>query len=186
MDYDSVLKEGRERMLKAVEVLQSQYHGMRTGHANPGLVEDVRVDYYGSMTPLKQIATISAPEPNLLVVKPFDPSSLGAIDKAIQKADLGIQPGNDGKVIRLVIPPLSEDRRKQLVVHAKGLAEEARVAIRNIRRDENRKTEQIKKDAALSEDDIEGLKKDIQTLTDESIKKIDGMFKKKSDELMQF
>ena len=139
MDYDSVLKEIRERMRKALEVLQNQYRGMRTGRANPGLVEDIRVDYYGSLTPLKQIATITAPEPNLIVVKPFDPGSIGEIQKAIQKADLGIQPSSDGKVVRLVIPPLSEDRRKQLVNHAKQVAEETRVAVRNIRRDGNKK-----------------------------------------------
>ncbi len=186
MDYNNVVKESRERMKKGIELLQSQYHGMRTGRANPGLVEDVRVDYYGSLTPLKQIAAISAPEANLLVVKPFDPSSLGAIEKAIQKADLGIQPSNDGKVVRLVIPPLSEDRRKQLVHHAKQLAEEARVAVRNVRRDGNKKVEQFEKDSKISEDIMESMKKEIQNLTDEHTKKVDEMFEKKSTELMQF
>lgn len=186
MDYDSVVAESKDRMQKAFEVLQSQYHGMRTGRANPGLVEDVRVDYYGSMTPLKQIATISAPEPNLIVVKPFDPSSIGAIQKGIQKADLGIQPSSDGKVVRLVIPPLSEDRRKQLVTHAKKLAEETRVSMRNIRRDGNRKGEQLKKDTAISEDEFEALKKDVQALTDECVKKVDALFEEKSAELMEF
>jgi ribosome recycling factor len=186
MDYNSVVKEGKERMEKAVEVLQNQFRGMRTGRANAGLVEDVRVDYYGSPTPLKQIAAISAPEANLIVIKPFDPSSLGAVQKALQKADLGIQPTSDGKVVRLVIPPLSEDRRKQLVAHAKQMAEEARVAARNVRRDCNRKTEQIEKDAVVSEDQAESLRKEIQNLTDKCTKKIDELFEKKSAELMEF
>ena len=111
MDQKEILKSAKERMTKAVEVLQNQYRGMRTGRANPGLVEDIRADYYGSLTPIKQIATITAPEPNLLVIKPFDPSSAGAIQKAIQKAELGLTPSTDGKVVRLVIPPLSEERR---------------------------------------------------------------------------
>ncbi len=186
MDYDTVLAEGRDRMDKAVQVLQNQYRGMRTGRASPGLVEDIRVDYYGSLTPLKQIATISAPEANLIVIKPFDPGSLSEIMKAIQKADLGIQPNNDGKVIRLVVPPLSEERRKQLVNHAKQLAEEARISIRNIRRDCNRKADQLKKDSKLSEDDAQALKEEIQELTDEFQKKIDELFEKKSAELMEF
>ena len=186
MEHENVLKEAQERMDKALEVLQSQYHGMRTGRANPGLVEDVRADYYGSLTPLKQIAAISAPEPNLLVVKPFDPGSLGEIQKAIQKADIGIQPASDGKVIRLVIPPLSEDRRKQLVSHAKQLAEEARISIRNIRRDSNRKAEQLKKDSVISEDDLENLKKEVQKVTDAMVKQVDKSFDEKSAELMDF
>ena len=182
MDYGSLIKEGRERMEKALDVLRNQYRGMRTGRANPGLVEDVRADYYGSLTPLKQIASITAPEPNLIVVKPFDPSSIGAI----QKADLGIQPTSDNKVIRLVIPPLSEDRRKQLVTNAKKLAEDARVSMRNVRRDSNRKGEQLKKDSVLSEDELEALKKDVQGLTDEFVKKVDELFDSKSDDLMNF
>ena len=186
MDYDSVLKEGKDRMEKALEVLRGQYRGMRTGRANPGLVEDVRADYYGSMTPLKQIAAIAAPEPNLIVIKPFDPGSLGAIQKAIQKADLGIQPSSDGKVIRLSIPPLSEDRRKQLVNHAKQLAEESRISTRNIRRDSNRHADQMKKDSELSEDEAEALKKEIQELTDKYTKKIDKLLEDKSKELMEF
>ena len=185
-DFEGVVKEGRERMAKGLEVLENQYRGMRTGRANPGLVEDIRADYYGSMTPLKQIATITAPEPNLIVVKPFDASSIGAIQKAIQKADLGIQPSTDSKIIRLVIPPLSEDRRKQLVTHAKKLAEETRVSLRNVRRDSNRKGEQLKKDSVISEDELESLKKDIQSVTDDFVKKVDGFFDEKSKELMDF
>ena len=118
MDRDTLLLEAEERMEKAVEVLVDKYRGMRTGRANPGLIESVRVDYYGTMSPLKQIATISAPEPDLLVIKPFDASSLQSIEKAIQKSDVGIQPTTDGRVIRLKVPPLSEERRKQLVSRA--------------------------------------------------------------------
>ncbi len=184
MDYDDVVKETKERMNKAVDVLKDQYHGMRTGRANPGLVEGVRVDYYGSLTPLKQIAATSAPEPNMLVIKPFDPSSLKEIEKAIQKANLGIQPGNDGKVIRLTIPPLSQERREQLVGQAKKQSEEARVSVRNIRRDANKKGEQMKKDSVISEDDFEDLKKEIQKYTDITTKKIDEIFEKKSNDLL--
>lgn len=186
MDYDAVLKEGKDRMQKALEVVESQYRGMRTGRANPGLVEDIRAEYYGSLTPLKQIATITAPEPNLIVVKPFDPGSVGAIQKAIQKADLGIQPSSDGKVVRLAIPPLSEERRKQLVHHAKQMAEEARISMRNIRRDGNRRVDQLEKDSALSEDEAEALKNEIQELTDGYMKKIDSILEKKSAELLEF
>jgi ribosome recycling factor len=184
MEYEDVIKETKERMKKAVEVLKDNFHGMRTGRANPGLVEGVRVDYYGSLTPLKQIAATSAPEANMLVIKPFDPSSLKEIEKAIQKANLGIQPANDGKIIRITIPPLSQERREQLVTQAKKQSEEARVSVRNIRRDGNRKGEQLKKNSDISDDEFEDLKKEIQKLTDGITKEIERMFEKKSGELL--
>src|SRR5262245_51596990 len=135
MGYDDVLLEAEEKMEKSVEVLKNDYRGMRTGRAHPGLVEPIRVDYYGSPTPLRQLAQIMVPEANQLVIKPFSPQDAGAIEKAILKSELGITPQNDGKVVRLTIPPLSEQRRKQLVSQAKERAEQARVAIRNVRRD---------------------------------------------------
>jgi ribosome recycling factor len=183
MDPDELLLTTEERMEKAVEVLKDRFRGMRTGRANTGLVENVKVDYYGSPTPLKQIANISAPEAALLVIKPFDPSSLGAIEKAIQKSDVGINPMNDGKLIRLAIPPLSEERRKQLVGRAKETAEESRISIRNIRRDANKSADQLKDDKKISEDDQERLKKEIQELTKTHEEKIEEALKSKTEEL---
>jgi len=138
MDQDEILLDAEDRMEKAVEHLTTSLSGIRTGRATPGLVDSVRVDYYGSPTPLKQIANVSVPEPQQLMIRPFDTSSLDGIVKAIQGSDLGLAPNNDGRVIRLNIPPLSGDRRKQLVGRIKELAEEARVSIRNIRRDANK------------------------------------------------
>ena len=186
MDRDTLLLETDERMEKAIEVLIDKYRGMRTGRANPGLVENVRIDYYGTPTPLKQIANIAAPEADLLVIKPFDGSSLGDIQKAIQKSDVGINPATDGRVIRLQIPPLSEERRKQLVGRAKDGAEESRIAIRNIRRDANKQAEQLQKDKEISEDELKVLKEEIQEYTKTSEKKVDEALKKKSDELTSF
>jgi len=183
MDYDSILLDAEERMDKALAVLQDKYRGMRTGRANPGLVDSLRVDYYGSPTPLKQLANISAPEPDQLVIKPFDPSALGEIEKAILKSDLGLNPSNDGKIVRLLIPPLSQERRKQLASFAKETAEESRVSLRNIRRDANRHADQLEKDSGLSEDDQKRLKDDIQKLLKDYEGKVDSLLKHKSDEL---
>jgi ribosome recycling factor len=186
MDYDTLLLETEERMEKAEQVLHERYRGMRTGRANPGLVENVRVDYYGSSTPLKQLANIAAPEPDLLVIKAYDAAALSEIEKAIQKSDVGIHPSNDGRVIRLKVPPLSEERRKQLVTRAKEVAEESRVSIRNIRRDANKHAEQMEKDKELSEDELKTLKDGVQELTKRFEKKIDDLFKQKSEELTAF
>lgn len=181
MDAKSILREAQERMEKANSVLKEKYRGMRTGRANPGLVDSVRVEYYGSQVPLKQIANIAAPEADLLVIKPFDPSALGAIEKAILKSDVGIHPTNDGKVIRLQLPPLSQERRKQLVARAKEIAEEARVAVRNIRRDANKQADSLGK--TISEDDLKRLKSDIQKLTDQFEAAINEALESKTKEL---
>jgi ribosome recycling factor len=181
MDYDTILLETEERMEKAVEVLKDKYRGMRTGRANPGLVEGVRVDYYGSLTPLKQLANVSAPEPDLLVIKPFDHTALGEIEKAIMKSDVGIHPTNDGKIIRLQVPPLSQERRKQLAARAKETAEEARVSVRNVRRDANKQADGLSKE--LSEDDVKKLKDEVQELTKASEKSIDDLLETKSKDL---
>ncbi|MBN1442241.1 MAG: ribosome recycling factor [Planctomycetes bacterium] len=183
MDYDSVLLEAEERMEKALGVLGDKYRGMRTGRASPGLVDELRVDYYGSLTPLKQIANISAPEPDQLVIKPFDPSSLGSIEKAILKSDIGIHPQSDGKILRLQIPPLSQERRRQLATWAKEVGEETRVAIRNIRRDANKQGEQLKKESKISEDELHSLKEEVQKLTKTYEDKVDGALEKKTKEL---
>jgi ribosome recycling factor len=183
MDYDTILLETEERMEKAVEVLKEKYRGMRTGRASPGLVEGVRVEYYGNLTPLKQLANISAPEADLLVIKPFDPGSLGDIEKAIMKSDVGIHPSNDGKIIRLQVPPLSQERRQQLAARAKDTAEEARIAMRNVRRDANKQAEALHKEKALSEDELRQLKDEVQGLTKNYEEHIEKLFAAKAHEL---
>ena len=182
MDYDEILLVAEERMEKSVEHLKNEYRGMRTGRAHPGLVENVRVDYYGSPTPLKQLANISASDPTMLVIKPFDQSALGGIEKAILASDVGITPANDGKLIRLKIPALSEERRRQLVQRAREVAEEARVSVRNLRRDGNKHADGLKSD--LPEDDLKALKDEVEELTKSYIHKIDELMEAKSKELM--
>ena len=182
MDQDELLLEAEVRMEKCVEYLKSEYRGMRTGRANPGLVESIKVNYYGAPTPLKQIATIGSPDPTLLVIRPFDPSALGEVEKAILKSDIGITPSNDGKVLRLAIPPLSEERRKQLVGRAKSAAEEARVAIRNVRREANKKSTDLE---SISEDDLHGFKDDVLELTRKYEGQAGEYLEKKTQELME-
>jgi len=185
MAYDDILLESEERMEKSLHFLQDEYKKVRSGRATPGLVENVRVDYYGAMTPLKQLATIGVPEPMLLVIRPFDPGSLKAIEKGIMASEVGITPSNDGKLIRLAVPPLSEERRKQLVAQTKQMAEEAKVAIRNVRRDAIRDAEKEKKAGAMTEDDLVRFKDDVQELTDEYTGKVDELHQAKSEQLMQ-
>ena len=182
MDADELLLEVEVRMEKCVEYLGGEFRSMRTGRANPGLVENIKVNYYGAPTPLKQMASIGAPEPSLLVIRPFDPSVIGEVEKAILKSDIGIAPASDGKVLRLAIPPLSEERRKELVGKAKSAAEEAKVAIRNVRRDANKKLEEIE---SLSEDAMHSLKDEIQELTRKHESQAGDLVEKKTQELME-
>ncbi len=177
MDADEILLDAEERMEKAVSHLGSSLQGIRTGRANPGLVDSIKVDYYGSPTPLKQIANVSVPEPQQIMIRPFDTSCLGEIAKAIQNSDLGLAPNNDGRVIRLNIPPLSTERRKQLTGRVKDLSEEARVSIRNIRRDANKHADQAEKDKTMSEDERDDVKDRIQELT----KKYEGTVNNKAE-----
>ena len=185
MPVDDVLIDAEEKMEKAVQHLAEEYRGLRTGRANSGLVEHIRVDYYGSPTPIKQLANIGTPEVSLILIKPYDPGCLKDIEKAILASDLGIMPQNDGKVIRLAIPPLSEERRKQLTHRAKDLSEEARVAIRNIRRDANRALDQEKKDGDLPEDEMFRGRDEVQKVTDDYERKVEDLLNKKSAEIMQ-
>jgi ribosome recycling factor len=185
MTSDDILLDAEERMEKAAQVVQDQYQGLRTGRANPGLVDSVRVDYYGSPTPLKQLATISVPEPQQILIRPFDAGVIGEISKAIQSSDVGLAPNSDGRVIRLNVPPLSTERRKQLVTRVKDLAEDARVAIRNIRRDANKQADQLLKDKVLSEDLHEGLKDEIQELTKKYESKVNSLADSKEKEVME-
>jgi ribosome recycling factor len=176
MDQDEILLDAEERMEKAVSVLANALKGIRTGRANPGLVDTVRVEYYGSPTPLKQIANISVPEPQQIMIRPFDTSTLDAIARAITASELGMVPNNDGRVIRLNVPPLSTERRKQMASRIKELAEESRVAIRNVRRDANKHADTSEKSKILSEDDCKQTKDQIQELT----KKYEGLVNDKA------
>ncbi len=165
MSVDDVMLDAEERMEKAVGVLKNALSGIRTGRATPGLVDSVRVEVYGSQTPLKQLASIGAPEPNQLVIRPYDASTIKEIEKAIVASDLGLNPQNDGKIIRINIPALSTDVRKKLVARIKELAEEAKIAVRSIRRDANKLIETAEKEKEISEDDCTRLKDEVQELT---------------------
>lgn len=171
MQPDEILLDAEERMEKAVDVFRSSLQGLRTGRASPGLVDSVRVNSYGSPTPLKQVATISCPEPQQIVIKPYDQSLLNEIVKAIQSSDAGLAPNSDGRLIRINVPALSTERRREMVQRMNKFAEEARVAIRNVRRDANKHAEQSEKDKIISEDETKGTKDEIQELT----KKFEGM-----------
>jgi ribosome recycling factor len=182
---DEVLDEIRQRMAKSVEVLQEDLLGIRTGRASPALVEKLPVEYYGTMTPLIQMASIAVPEPRLLVIKPWDPSAVGAIERAIQKSDLGLTPMSDGKLIRLNIPRLTEERRRDLVKVVAKRVEEARVAIRNLRRDALKDLQDFEKEKMISEDDFYRGKDEVQDLTNQFIEKIDEIGKRKEEEVME-
>ena len=165
MSGDDILLDTQERMEKAIEVLKKSLSGIRTGRANPGLVDSLRVEVYGSPTPIKQIAAVGAPEPTQIVIRPYDANTIKDIEKAIVASDLGFNPQNDGRVIRINIPPLSTDVRKKMVSRIKELAEEAKVAIRNIRRDGNKAADQSQKDKILSEDQRDDIKDQVQEIT---------------------
>ena len=165
MNYDEIMLDAEERMEKAVSVQKQSLAGIRTGRANPGLVDSVRVEAYGSTSQLKALASVGAPEPQQLVIRPFDPTTLKDIEKAIVAADLGFNPQNDGRVIRINIPPLSGDVRRKMVTRIKELAEEAKVSIRNIRRDANKAIDQAEKAKEISEDERDGMKDEIQDAT---------------------
>jgi ribosome recycling factor len=171
-------------MEKAIQVLHDELKGFRTGRASPALVENIRVDYYGTQTPLNQLATLAAPQPDMIVIKPFDAGAVGEIEKAIKSSDLSIAPIVDGKFIRLNVPPLSEERRKQLVHQAKQVGEHAKVSIRNVRRDANKQLEREQKDKVITEDDQTAGKKQIDDMTKEYVDKVDESVKQKSDEIM--
>lgn len=182
--YEEVMMEAEERMEKSVTHLEDELRGIRTGRATPALVDSLRVDYYGSPTPLSQMATISVPEPRMIVIKPFDGSVLQDIEKAIQKSDLGLNPANDGKIIRLNLPPLSEEQRKKLAARVRELGEETRVALRNTRRDSIKQADTAKKDGGLTEDDLEGLKESIQDLIKKYEGRVDAIIKGKTEEIL--
>ena len=185
MPTQKIINEHKSMMEKAVDFLHSEFKSVRTGRASTGLVENIRVDYYGTPTPLKQLAALSAPEASMIVIKPFDPGSVKEIEKAIKNSDLSIAPISDGKIIRLNVPPLSQERRKQLASQVKQLGEQAKVGIRNIRRDANKKLEDEEKVKTITEDDRDKGKKIIDDWTREFVDKIDHAVKVKSDEIMK-
>jgi len=185
MPYDDIYLDASERMDKAVNVLKEQFRSVRSARATPGLVENVRVEYYGTHTPLKQLATIAVPDPQLIVIKPYDPSSADAVNRAILTSELGLTPSLDGKIIRLTVPPLSEERRHKLAAQLRDMAEEAKVAIRNVRRDANKQADKEKKDGDIPEDDAFRLKEDIQELTTEHETTIDDALRHKTTEIME-
>ncbi len=179
-----VLLAAEERMDKCVEFLHHDLSGLRTGKASPSLVENITVEYYGTATRLRDIANISTPEPRLLVISPFDPSSLSAIEKAINAANIGISPMNDGRLIRVPIPEMSEQRRKDMAKVASRATEEQRIAVRNVRREANEQLKALQKDGTITEDDRDSSLEEVQKLTDARIKKMDDMLAAKEKEMM--
>jgi ribosome recycling factor len=175
----------KTRMEKALSDLQHEMAGVRTGRASVSLLDNIRVDFYGTPTPLNQVGTLHVPEPSLITVAPWDPSQIGAIEKAIRAADLGLNPSNDGKLIRVPIPALTEERRKELVKKLHHIAEEHRVSLRNIRRDANESVKKLLKDKLVSEDDERRALDEIQRLTDAHIAKLDAAVKSKEKEIME-
>ena len=184
MTEKDVIKETKPRMEAAIEDVRRKLATVRTGRASVSLLDTVIVDYYGTATPLNQMASVHAPEPQMLTVQPWDPTQLGNVEKAIRAADLGLNPSNDGKLVRIPIPPLTEERRKQLARQVHDIAEEHRTAIRNIRRDENDKLKKMLKDKTISEDAERAGLEDIQKLTDTYISKIDELSKSKEHDIM--
>jgi len=181
---DDVLADGKDRMGKAVEALRKELATIRTGRAHPGLIEHLRVDYYGAPTPLNQLATINVPEPRLLTIQPWDQQSLGAIEKAILKSDLGLNPSNDGSIIRLVIPQLTEERRKELAKVVRKKVEEGRVAVRNVRRDRHDELRRLQREKEISEDAQYLAQEELQKLTDGFIQEVERVGEEKEAELL--
>lgn len=183
MEQQDILKNGREKMEQAIDALQKKFRTLQTGRANAGILESVRVDYYGTPTPVNQVGNITTPESRLIMITPWEKGMLGEIEKAINTANLGLNPQNDGSVIRIALPELSGERRKELVKVAKGMAEEIRVSIRNIRRDANDSLKKVKKDENLSEDELKEQMDLVQDMTDEFIRKVDDLTTEKEKEI---
>src|SRR5436309_12287400 len=182
---DELLKDAKDRMGKSVESTQHEFTTVRTGRASPALLDRIHVDYYGAMTPLRQLATISAPEARLITVTPYDQSSIKAIEKAINESDVGLNPSNDGHIIRLVVPELTEERRRELVKVVRHLAEEGRVAIRNVRRDTMHHLRELKNEGEASADDEHRAEVELQRLTDGRVGDLDKALKTKEAEILE-
>ncbi|MBA2615576.1 MAG: ribosome recycling factor [Actinobacteria bacterium] len=182
---DELLNDAERRMDKSVEATAHELNTVRTGRASAALLDRIQVDYYGQKTPLRQLATLNVPEPRMLTVQPFDPSSVKAIERAIQESDLGLTPSNDGKLIRLPIPQLTEERRKELVKVVRHLGEEGKVAVRNVRRDVMHHLKELVKDGDVGDDDERRAEERAQKLTDDHVKRIDDLLKRKEEEIME-
>jgi len=183
---NSTYSEARERMGKSIDALDSELKRVRTGRASLNILDGIRVDYYGTQTPLNQMASLSVPESRLIVIQPWDATVIKDIEKALLASDLGLTPSSDGKLIRLAIPPLTEDRRKELVKVTGKMCEDYKVAIRNIRRDSNEFLKMAKKEGDISEDDLFKGQDQVQEITDEFVKRIDEIFKEKEKEILEF
>ena len=181
----SVIKQTEEKMKKSLSALEEEFNTLRTGRASPALFDKIRVEYYGNPTPINQVATISVPEARLVVIQPWDKSVIGEIEKAIQKSELSVNPSNDGKVIRINIPPLTEERRKEYVKIAKNMAEQSRVSIRNVRRDANDELKKSQKDGEISEDDLKRAEDEVQKLTDKYVEEVNTMLEAKESEILE-
>ncbi len=182
---NDIIKDTSQHMDKTVAALQHEFSGVRTGRASGQILEKITVEYYGTQTPLLQLANIKVPEPQLLVVEAYDKTAMGAIEKAIRSSDLGLNPSNDGSVIRVPFPPLTEERRKELVKVCKQYAEEARVGVRNIRRDSNDRLKKAERDGEISQDDLHRAEAEIQKVTDAHITNVDEALKLKEQEIME-
>ncbi len=182
---DELMQDAQRRMDKSIEATRSELNSVRTGRASAALLDRIQVEYYGQKTPLRQLATINVPEPRLLTIQPFDPSSLKTIERAIQESDLGLTPSNDGKTIRLPIPQLTEERRKELVRYVRQLAEEGRVAVRNVRRDAIHHLKELVDNGEVGADEEHRAEERVQKLTDEHVKTIDDLVKHKEAEIME-
>ena len=185
MPYDDIVLEAEDKMEKAISVLAEELRGVRTGRATPGLVDTMKVEYYGELTPLKALASITVPEPRMIMVKPFDPGAIDGIVKAIQKSEVGLTPQSDGKIVRLAVPPLSEERRKQMAKMVKEFGEKAKVSIRNIRREGNTAADSEEKGKTISEDEAKRTKDEIDRLTKEYEAKTQESVDKKTKEVME-
>jgi ribosome recycling factor len=185
MAIDDLIQDATRRMDKSVEAAQTEFATLRTGRASPALLDRIQIDYYGQKTPLKQLATIGAPESRLITVQPFDPNSLQAIERAIQESDLGLTPSNDGKMIRLPIPQLTEERRQELVKVVRGMAEDGRVAVRNVRRDVIHHLKELVDKGEVGKDEEHRAEERVQKLTDEHTKKIDELLQRKEAEILE-
>ncbi len=180
-----IIKDSEDKMKKTVEILATEFSRIRTARANPALLDGLKIDYYGMPTPLKQVASIGVPDPRSLVIQPWDKNALSAIEKAIQKSDLGLNPSVEANLIRIIIPPLSEERRRDLVKLVSRLTEESRVSVRNIRRDAIESLKKKEKDKEISEDDFHRGQKEVQDITDRYVAELDILFQKKEKEILE-
>jgi ribosome recycling factor len=183
---ESVYRDSKDNMGKVIEALKKELKRVRTGRASLSLLDGIKVDYYGTLTPLNQLATLAAPESRLITIQPWDTTVIKEIEKAVLKSDLGLTPSSDGKIVRIAIPPLTEQRRKELVKVVHKISEEYKVSVRNLRRDANELIKDVKKDGKISEDDAFKSQEKIQKITDEHIKLVDACYKEKEKEILEF